>query len=147
MHFTKEFAQKYIGKIDISVFCVFSFIFFDTHILPYFMTFISYGICHNLLYHLSTWYRAKVDKWYSGLWHIPYVNLSPIPDLILRPSGKTQKSYWVCRERRTNYIFNCYIIFVRLKCRLSCFLYWHLEQHPGQGQPWPGCCPRTFIDI
>ena len=59
MHFlfTKEFAQKYIGKIDISFFCIFCFIFFDSKgflphrsirlidtvllipILPYFMTF------------------------------------------------------------------------------------------------------------
>ena len=31
MHFlfTKEFAQKYIGKINISVFCIFCFIFFN----------------------------------------------------------------------------------------------------------------------
>ena len=60
--FIKEFAQKYKGKIDISVFCNFCFIFFDSKgslpirsirlidtvllipIMPYFVTF--YVIWH-----------------------------------------------------------------------------------------------------
>ena len=34
--FTKEFAQKYIAKIDISVFCIFCLIFYDSKgSLPY----------------------------------------------------------------------------------------------------------------
>ena len=78
--FAKEFAQKYIGKIDISVFCIFCFIFFNYNgslpnrsiclidtvllipILAYFTTFFC-----NMAYVI----KCHKTPFYDNLWHMP----------------------------------------------------------------------------